>query len=80
MHFRITGFIRILRGAGGIDDGRIDNSAALHHVASLYHGSGDRVKKQLVRTIRFQKMAEFAQCCFVRRCVMKSIPVNFRMA
>ena len=53
-------------GAGRIDDGGVYNGAALHHMSGLHHNPVDRIEKQLVQTIRFQKMAEFAQCCFIR--------------
>ena len=66
VHFRIPGFLHILGGAGSIDDGGVYNGATLHHVSCLHQTAVDRIEKQLVQTIRFQKMAEFAQCCFIR--------------
>ena len=68
VHFRITGFVCILGGAGGIDDGRIYNGASLHHMPCLNHNAVDRIKKQLVQSVCFQKMTEFAQRCFIRYC------------
>ena len=68
MHFRVTLLLRIFRRAGGIDDGRIHDGAAFHHVAGLHHYPVDRVKKQLVQAVFFQKMAELAQGRFIRHC------------
>ena len=68
MHFRVTLLLRVFRRTGGIDDGRIHNGSALHHVPGLHHYPVDRVKKQLVQAVRFQKMTELAQRCFIRHC------------
>ena len=53
-------------GAGRIDDGGVYNGAALHHVSGLHHNTVDCVEKQLVQSVCFQKMTEFAQRCFIR--------------
>ena len=45
VHFRISGFLRILGGAGSIDDVGVYNGAALHHVSGLHHNMVDRVEK-----------------------------------
>ena len=66
VHFRVTGLLSILRGAGSIDDGCVHNGAALHHVSGLYHDAVDCIKEQLVQSVCFQKMTEFAQRCFIR--------------
>ena len=34
----------------------------------LNHNSVNRIKKQLVQTVSFQKMTKFAQRCFIRHC------------
>ena len=68
MHFRVTLLLRVFRRTGGIDDGRIHDGAAFHHVAGLHHYPVDRVKKQLVQAVCFQKMTELAQRCFIRHC------------
>ena len=51
MYFRVTLLLRIFRGAGGIDDRRIHDGAAFHHVAGLHHYPVDRIKKQLVQSV-----------------------------
>ena len=73
VHFRVTGFVRIFSGAGGIDDGCVYNGSALHHVPGLHHNTVDCVKKQLVQTMCFQKMAEIAQRCFIRHCLCHEV-------
>ena len=73
VHFGITGFLRVFRGAGSIDDGGIHNGAALHHVPGLHHHTVDCVKKQLVQTMCFQKMTEIAQRCFIRYCLCHEV-------
>ena len=55
MHFRVALLLRVFRGAGDIDDRRIHDGAAFHHVAGLHHYPVDRIKKQLVQSILFQK-------------------------
>ena len=60
VHFRIPGFLRILGGAGSIDDGGVYNGAALHHVSGLYHDAVDCIKEQLVQAVCLQKMTESA--------------------
>lgn len=49
-----------------MDHGRVHNGTALHHMSGLHHNPVDGVKKQLVQTIVFPKMAEIAQRCFIR--------------
>ena len=66
VHFRISGFLRILGRAGSIDDGGVYNGAALHHVSGLYHDAVDCIEKQFVQAVCLQKMTEFAQRCFIR--------------
>ena len=41
-------------------------TAALHHVPGLYHDAVDCIEEQLVQAVCLQKMAEFAQRCFIR--------------
>ena len=65
VHFRITGFLRVLCGAGSIDDGCVHNGATLHHMSGLHHYPVDRIEIQLVQTMRFQQMAKVAQSGFV---------------
>ena len=66
VHFRITRLLGVFGGAGSVDNGRIYNGAALHHVSGLHHNPVDCIKKQLVQAVCFQQMAEFAQRCFIR--------------
>lgn len=47
VHLRITCFVRILCGAGCIDDCRIDNCAALQHVSRFHHNAVDCIKNSL---------------------------------
>ena len=47
MHFRVTLLLRVFRRTGGIDDGRIHDGAAFHHVAGLYPDFADELMTQV---------------------------------
>ena len=81
VHFRVALLLRVLGGDGSVDNGCVYNGATLHHVPGLHHNTLDRIEKQLVQSILFQKMTELAQGRFTGTASgMKSMPANFRMA
>lgn len=66
MHLRVACFLRILCGAGRIENGGVHNRTALHHMAGGYHDAVDGVKEQLIQTVFLQQVPELAKRCLVR--------------
>ena len=76
VHFGVSGPFCVFGGAGGVDNGGVNDRAALHHMPGLLHDTFDCVKKQLVQAMFLQKMAKLAQSGFIRNGLRHEVNAN----
>lgn len=79
---RVSRILRTLRGTRRVDNGCVHDRAALHHMAGGHHHAVDGVEEQLVQDLFFFSRRRNLQSVVSSGTfyVMKSMPVNLRMA
>ena len=79
VHFGVTRFLRILRGTGRVDDGRVHNRSTPHQIAALFNDIVDGPKQLRSEFRFFHHVPEVQQCCGVGRLLLQ-MPMNLRKA